>query len=45
MSTMMLREAITATMYAEMERDPNLIILGEDIVGGHGTPGGPEAIG
>jgi pyruvate/2-oxoglutarate/acetoin dehydrogenase E1 component len=45
MSTMMLREAITATMHAEMERDPNLIILGEDIVGGHGTAGGPEAIG
>jgi pyruvate dehydrogenase E1 component beta subunit len=45
MSTMMLREAITATLHAEMERDPNLIILGEDIVGGHGTAGGPEAIG
>lgn len=45
MTIMMMREAITATMHAEMERDPNLIILGEDIVGGHGTPAGPEAIG
>lgn len=45
MAMMMLREAITATLHAEMERDPNLIILGEDIVGGHGTAGGPEAIG
>ena len=28
-----------------MERDPNVIVLGEDIVGGMGTAGGPEAIG
>jgi pyruvate dehydrogenase E1 component beta subunit len=28
-----------------MERDSNVLILGEDIVGGMGTAGGPEAIG
>jgi pyruvate/2-oxoglutarate/acetoin dehydrogenase E1 component len=41
----MLREAIVQTLHAEMERDPNVVVLGEDIVGGHGTAGGPEAIG
>jgi pyruvate/2-oxoglutarate/acetoin dehydrogenase E1 component len=42
---MMLREAINQTLHQEMERDPNIVILGEDIVGGAGTAGGPEAIG
>ena len=42
---MMLREAIATTLHREMERDPDIVILGEDIVGGHGTAGGPEAIG
>jgi pyruvate dehydrogenase E1 component beta subunit len=28
-----------------MARDPNVVILGEDIVGGNGTAGGTEAIG
>jgi acetoin:2,6-dichlorophenolindophenol oxidoreductase subunit beta len=42
---MTIREAVSQTIHAEMERDPNLIILGEDIVGGNGTAGGPEAIG
>jgi pyruvate dehydrogenase E1 component beta subunit len=45
MAVMMIREAIASTLHAEMERDPNLIILGEDIVGGNGTAGGTEAIG
>lgn len=45
MARMMLREAIVSTIAAEMERDPNVIMLGEDIVGGMGTAGGPEAIG
>lgn len=45
MAVMMLREAIATTLHREMERDPNIVILGEDIVGGHGTAGGPEAIG
>src|SRR5579875_2508413 len=42
---MTIREAINRTLHAEMERDDNLIILGEDIVGGAGTAGGQEAIG
>lgn len=45
MAVMQLREAINLTLRQEMERDRNVILLGEDIVGGMGTPGGPEAIG
>ena len=45
MAMMMLREAIVATLHAEMARDPNVVVLGEDVVGGMGTAGGPEAIG
>lgn len=45
MAMMQLREAINLTLHQEMARDPNVIVLGEDIVGGMGTAGGPEAIG
>lgn len=45
MAKMMLREAICRTLHEEMARDPSIVIMGEDIVGGHGTAGGPEAIG
>ena len=45
MAMMMLREAINLTLHQEMARDPDIVILGEDIVGGAGTAGGPEAIG
>lgn len=45
MAEMMLRDAILSTIASEMERDPNIIMLGEDLVGGMGTAGGPEAIG
>src|SRR6202163_200191 len=45
MAVMNIREAIASTIHAEMERDSNILILGEDIVGGMGTAGGPEAIG
>ena len=45
MAVMNMREAIASTIHAEMERDSNVLILGEDIVGGMGTAGGPEAIG
>ena len=45
MAKMMYREAVLQTLFAEMERDENVVMLGEDIVGGMGTPGGPEAIG
>lgn len=45
MAVMQLREAINLTLRQEMERDPTVMLLGEDIVGGMGTAGGPEAIG
>ncbi|WP_136162171.1 alpha-ketoacid dehydrogenase subunit beta [Sphingomonas flavalba] len=45
MAIMNIREAISSTLMAEMERDSSIIVLGEDIVGGAGTAGGPEAIG
>ncbi|TAL01915.1 MAG: alpha-ketoacid dehydrogenase subunit beta [Rhodospirillaceae bacterium] len=45
MAKMMYREAVQNALFAEMERDENVILLGEDIVGGMGTDGGPEAIG
>ena len=45
MARMMYREAILSTIVEEMERDSNVVVLGEDLVGGMGTAGGPEAIG
>ncbi len=45
MAKMNIREAINQTIHSEMERDPDILVLGEDIVGGNGTAGGPEAIG
>ncbi|WP_380875984.1 pyruvate dehydrogenase subunit beta [Sphingomonas sp. DBB INV C78] len=45
MAVMNIREAINSTLHAEMERDPSVIVLGEDVVGGAGTAGGQEAIG
>lgn len=45
MAVMTMRDAIASTLMAEMERDSDIILLGEDVVGGSGTAGGPEAIG
>ena len=45
MAVMNIREAINHTLHREMERDPDILVIGEDIVGGAGTAGGPEAIG
>ena len=45
MAVKMIRDVIRDTIDEEMARDDSLIMLGEDIVGGHGAPGGPEAIG
>jgi len=45
MAVMTIRDAINATLHQEMERDSSIIVLGEDVVGGMGTAGGPEAIG
>jgi pyruvate/2-oxoglutarate/acetoin dehydrogenase E1 component len=45
MAVMMIREAIAQTIMTEMERNPDIVIMGEDIIGGSGTAGGREAIG
>jgi acetoin:2,6-dichlorophenolindophenol oxidoreductase subunit beta len=45
MAMKMIRDVIRDTIDAEMARDDSLIMLGEDIVGGNGSAGGPEAIG
>ena len=45
MPIMMYRDAVLSTIAEEMARDPNVVVLGEDLVGGMGTAGGPEAIG
>jgi pyruvate dehydrogenase E1 component beta subunit len=45
MATLMYRDAIRNTIFQEMQRDPRVVVLGEDVVGGMGTAGGPEAIG
>ena len=45
MAKKMYRTAVLETLAEEMERDSNVVLLGEDIVGGMGTAGGPEAIG
>ncbi|TAL01186.1 MAG: alpha-ketoacid dehydrogenase subunit beta [Rhodospirillaceae bacterium] len=45
MANLTMREAVNLTLHQEMARDSNVIVLGEDVVGGMGTAGGPEAIG
>lgn len=45
MAMKMIRDVIRDTIDEEMARDESVIMLGEDIVGGMGSPGGPEAIG
>jgi acetoin:2,6-dichlorophenolindophenol oxidoreductase subunit beta len=45
MARLMYRDAIRNTIFQEMQRDERVVVLGEDVVGGMGTAGGPEAIG
>ena len=46
MTVMNIRDALNQVLMQEMERDDNVIVLGEDISGGAGTPSGKqEAIG
>ena len=45
MAQISIREAINQAFDQEMERDPAVILMGEDIVGGTGSPGEEEAWG
>jgi pyruvate dehydrogenase E1 component beta subunit len=45
MSKKSYREAIQEALLSEMRRDPNVIIMGEDIAGGAGTEGDDDAWG
>ncbi|MFK8017173.1 MAG: alpha-ketoacid dehydrogenase subunit beta [Gammaproteobacteria bacterium] len=44
MSVKNIRQAINETLHEEMARDDNVIILGEDISGGAGTPSGKREV-
>ncbi|MGI9383830.1 MAG: alpha-ketoacid dehydrogenase subunit beta [Methyloligellaceae bacterium] len=43
--TITMREAINEALDQEMSRDPSVIVMGEDIVGGTGSPGEDDAWG
>lgn len=45
MSIKTTREAIKEALVAEMERDPRVFVIGEDIAGGMGAPGEQDAWG
>ena len=45
MAQISIREAINQAFDQEMERDPTVILMGEDIAGGTGSPGEEEAWG
>ncbi len=40
-----LREAVNEALDQEMQRDPTVVVMGEDIVGGTGSPGEDDAWG
>ena len=40
-----IKEAIREALDQEMQRDPTVILMGEDIVGGTGSPGEDDAWG
>jgi len=45
MSRKSFRQAITEALAHEMERDPTVVLMGEDIAGGRGSPGEQDAWG
>lgn len=45
MAMMTMRDAIKSALIGEMERDPRVFVIGEDIAGGMGAPGEQDAWG
>ena len=45
MSKKSYRQAINEALRQEMERDPRVILMGEDVAGGMGAPGEDDAWG
>ena len=45
MSKKSFRQAINEALRQEMRRDPRVVLMGEDIVGGAGAPGEDDAWG
>jgi len=45
MSKKSYRQAINEALRSEMRRDPDVIIIGEDVAGGHGGSGEPGGVG
>ena len=45
MSQLSIRQSINQALDQEMDRDPTVILMGEDIAGGTGSPGEEEAWG
>lgn len=45
MTVKSMRDALNETLHQEMERDPKIIVLGEDVAGGQGGTGVEEAAG
>ena len=45
MSNKTMRDAINEALRQEMQRDPTVIIIGEDVVGGRGGSSGAEEAG
>ena len=44
MAKLSIREAINSALTLEMQRDPSVVIIGEDVAGGAGGPGEDDAI-
>ena len=45
MAKLSIREAINDALTLEMQRDPGVVIIGEDVAGGAGCPGEDDAVG
>ncbi len=45
MAVLSIREAINSAIAQEMQRDPSVVIIGEDVAGGEGCPGEEDAVG